>query len=102
MSIIIEAQTLEIQAKGVGRMSSDLLIAESFVPSWDVKYRVLTLDGAEDALGQRLKVWKAGGNCGLISLVSILKMAGLDPETLYGSSYRVTVKGKKLEIHFKS
>ena len=104
MPIKIPNSTLEIQERGRGRLSPDLVgVSGSYVWKLDRERKKLILDGRRTIKGDRLKVWAARrdkSKSGMISLVSVIRGLGMTPEEMEGKLLDVTVEGKKLEVQF--
>lgn len=103
MSIMIPSRSVQIQSKGSGRLSPDLMeVGKSFTFRVDKKRKRLILDSKENGSGDRLRVWRCGPNAksGLISLGTALRYLGLDAVKLRGQSFDAKVVGEKIEIQF--
>jgi hypothetical protein len=78
--------------------------ADEYAYTVDQKRRRLTLDGRTNLVGgNRLKVWSANrdkSKSGMISLVSVIRELGLEPERLDGKVFNVSVDGQCLEVQF--
>lgn len=91
----IKPQTIQIQGKGAGRLSEDLLIAEKFSYSVDIRKRKITLQRTSTPNGSSVKVWKANerNRIGYINMAKILRQVGIDWKDILGA----TLKVKRIE-----
>jgi|SRR6185437_1218247 len=98
----IGKKTIQIQAKGAGRLSEDLVIAEQFryaVDKRKKKITLLPLKPDEHANGNSARVWQNPRNkCGYIAMAKMLHQAGVRWEKILHQTLQVKRRGDAIEI----
>lgn len=98
----IVKKTIQIQPKGAGRLSEDLLIAKQFRYAVDKRKRRITLipvKADEEVNGTSARVWQNPRNkVGYIAMAKMLRAVGIGWEDILYKTLKVKQRGQTLEI----
>lgn len=100
----IAKKTIQIQAKGAVRLSTDLVPdATHFKYAIDKRKKKITLlplSGKEQPNGNCVRVWKSNARAAtaMFAAAKLLRQVGVDWETNIHQTYKVKRRGDTLEI----